>query len=62
MGRERYVTEFETTDLLVSNKQGNYSFTIILSMTQMFYCHPTTYHTEASLRQPDITTAFKNEI
>lgn len=58
----KYVMAFETTDLLVSNKQGSYSFTITWSMTKMFYCHPTTYHSKASLRQPATTNAFKNDI
>lgn len=58
---QQHVTAFNTTDFLVSNNQGNYSFTIILSMTQMFYCHPTKYHSKASLRQPVTTWAFKNE-
>lgn len=62
MGIQQYVKVFETTDLPVGNKQGNYSFTIILSMTQMFYSHPTTYRSKASLRQPATTNVFKNEI
>jgi len=62
MGIQQYATAFETTDLLVSNKQGNYSFTIISSITQMFYCHPTAYYSKVFSRQPTTTNAFKNEI
>lgn len=62
MGIQQYATTFETTDFLVSNKQGNYTFTIILSMTQMFYCYPTKYHSKAFLRQPATTRDFKIEV